>query len=730
MIRLGTTPLRPALALLLCAAATLASGRAAATDYTFSWSNPKPQGNGLWGVAFENASVGYAVGKLGAVLRTTDGGVTWVDRTRVAQFSADLNDVAILSPGVLLAAGGGPGLYRSTDGGDTWAPVAHPAPATLHNIHRLDATTLTAVGDNGAVLRSIDNGTTWAALPSPGSFAFRDQYWSSPLDGYVCGIGAVRHTTNGGQTWTPLPGVNEAGVPEFHDVFFSDASNGWVLEHFNTYRTINGGASWFVKNGSFPAPIYLHEGVWIDANTRYVITNLEGADIWKTHDDGITWTLLYEHSNTMGHTDLDRLPDGTLVSVSSDGDLLRSADAGATWQNFTLNPGLGERYTVNRMAFLPGGRGFAGGYSGLWLRSDNAGGSWAFVSKPPGLEDTFEIEFLSDTFGFAGGAMAPSSPARICRTIDGGATWTTHTLAPEFGWVQGITIVDAQTQFAVTYGGDGINKVFRSTDGGASWASRGGGLPLERVECVQFVDANTGFAGGKASPFAARVIQTTDAGATWTPLGGAGLLGGRIQEMHWSSAMIGVAAGDGGIFRTTDGGANWTRTLAVHMDDLDFRNALTGFACNYTAAVWQTSDGGLTWSQVVLPWTGGATSVEARPDGFIVCGVGSVILAAHDGAVVGAPEPEPSSSLPGRNRVAVSPNPTLGAVQLRFESAVSGVCDVTVYDAAGRRVASFRRLVGRGPVTLAWQAPGAGFHFVALRDPAGVLHTGRILVLQ
>jgi photosystem II stability/assembly factor-like uncharacterized protein len=245
--------LRSILALLLCAAATLASGRAATTDYAFSWSNPKPQGNGLFGVAFENASVGYAVGKLGAVLRTTDGGATWLDRTNVAQFSADLNDVAVLSPGVLLAAGASPGLYRSTDAGETWATVANPAFSTLHNLHRLDPATLTAVGDNGVVLRSIDNGATWTALPSPGSFAFRDQYWSSPVDGYVCGVWAVRHTTNGGQSWTPLPGVTETGTEEFHDIFFTDASNGWVLEFFNTYRTTNGEASCFVKNGSFPA---------------------------------------------------------------------------------------------------------------------------------------------------------------------------------------------------------------------------------------------------------------------------------------------------------------------------------------------------------------------------------------------------------------------------------------------------------------------------------------------
>jgi photosystem II stability/assembly factor-like uncharacterized protein len=582
------------------------------------------------------------------------------------------------------------------------------------------------VGQSGAVLRSIDNGATWTVLPSPGDNSLRDQFWSSPLEGYVCGIGAVRRTTDGGQSWSPLPGINEAVHHEFHDVFFLDASNGWVLEFFNTFRTTDGGASWFRKNGPFPAPIYLREGLWIDENTRFVITHLEGADIWKTVDDGITWTLLYEHRNTEGHTDIERLPDGTLVAVSSDGDLLRSGDAGVTWQNFTRNPGVGERSTLNRMALLPGGLAFAGGYEGLWLRSEDAGNSWDFAPSPPGLDITFEIELLGE-LGFAGGVMSPSSPARICRTTDGGTTWTAHTLAAEFGWVQGISVVDAQTQFAVTYGGDGINKAYRSTDGGASWDVRGAGLPLQRVECAQFLDGNLGYAGGGVSAFQARVIKTTDAGATWTPLAGTGLIGGRIQEMHWFDAANGVAAGDGGVFRTTNGGASWTRRLAVYIDDLDFRDGLTGFACNFGSTVWQTADAGVTWTAVGLPWTGGATSVEARPGGFLVCGQASVILAARESGVIGVPEPPGVSARPG---ITFAPNPTRGALQMTFPSGRAGVCEATVYDAAGRRVSSFRRAVAQGPVTLAWHARATGIHFVSVRDPAGVVHTGRFLVLR
>ena len=43
----------------------------------FEWQNPLPQGNGLRSVSFTDANTGTAVGYLGTILRTTDGGETW-----------------------------------------------------------------------------------------------------------------------------------------------------------------------------------------------------------------------------------------------------------------------------------------------------------------------------------------------------------------------------------------------------------------------------------------------------------------------------------------------------------------------------------------------------------------------------------------------------------------------------------------------------------------------------
>ena len=88
-------------ALLLLAGASHCS----ASDYTFSWSHPHPQGNALHGAAFADATTGYAVGDRGAVVRTTDGGQSWSLATVFPDFATDLEDLVILDDGDLLAVG-------------------------------------------------------------------------------------------------------------------------------------------------------------------------------------------------------------------------------------------------------------------------------------------------------------------------------------------------------------------------------------------------------------------------------------------------------------------------------------------------------------------------------------------------------------------------------------------------------------------------------------------------
>jgi len=344
--------------ILLCVLAN--PGRA--EEYAFHWANPLPQGNALYSLAFEDGEIGLAVGDRGAVLRTTDRGQTWIDWSDFEVFSADLRSVIAVAPEEYLAVGENPGIFRSVDGGLTWSSVPNPSVEDLLDIEQIGPTSFSAIGEWGDVLRSDDGGVTWLPMTSPLDMPQEGQFWWDDQHGYLAGWFTAMETTDGGVTWTDLPDVGDLGAQLMMDIHFLDQQDGWILDHFNTFRTTDGGASWFEKHGPFAeSPIYQEDAVFFDASHRVIITFLEGAGIWETLDDGESWSPRYLRNRTAGYADIDELADGSLVTCSSFGDLLRSTDQGQTWTNFTHCPGDADRSHVEAMGSSPGGLAFAGG---------------------------------------------------------------------------------------------------------------------------------------------------------------------------------------------------------------------------------------------------------------------------------------------------------------------------------------------------------------------------------
>jgi photosystem II stability/assembly factor-like uncharacterized protein len=704
-----------------------AAGAAGAAEYSFQWANPTPQGNPLRGLAFEDASTGYAVGDLGTCLRTATGAASWTDQTAFPIFTTKLNDVIVVGPGEILAVGNSPGIFRSVDGGAAWSPVDNPSTGPLINVEEIASGVLSAVGEWGQVLRSTDAGATWSLLPHAGDGDLRAQFWLSESDGFVVGDFIARRTTDGGQTWNDLPGVDDPGVPLLTDVHFIDPLNGWILEHFTTYRTTDGGANWFERHVFFAGPIYQEEGVYISTSERIVVTNLEGAGIWRTTDDGMTWDLLYERATTAGYTDILELSGGDLVVCSTDGDLLRSTDGGDTWTNFTRSPEAAARNVLEAIAVHPAGLAFAGGRDDLWLRSTDGGSTWEIPAASPEIETANAIVLRDGGLGLAGG-YEPPGQSKTHRTTDGGQTWTEHDIAGGYvGYPRGFAFPSDDVAYLVTSGGSEQNHVYRSLDGGETWQDRsngiGGDLPLI---CVFFLDTDTGFVGGGDFAGDARIWKTTDAAAGWTPLPETGLDQAAIQDMHWMDELTGVVAGYDGVFRTTDGGQTWSEVLNEIGFFLDFRDPLHGVVASYfESSVWVTSDGGDTWEAVDLPWVGRPYAVEAVEGGIYACGEGSVVLRGEESGISSV-DPDPPFQAAASLRA--FPNPTGGGISFRFDNPAAGPVIFRILDVGGREMDRMTRVLQPGAVSIPFARDLApGVYFVETSGPAS--RRGRFVVL-
>ena len=145
------------------------------------------------------------------------------------------------------------------------------------------------------------------------------------------------------------------------------------------------------------------------------------------------------------------------------------------------------------------------------------------------------------------------------------------------GRVTAVTGVPSQP--ATFYMGAAAGGVFKTTDSGATWTPiTDGKVPVGSVGSIAVADSDpniiylgTGSDGVRSNVSTGRgVYKTTDGGGTWKFIGlyNAGQIGAvRIHPTNPNIAWV-AAVGDAfkanaerGIFKTTDGGTTWTKTL-------------------------------------------------------------------------------------------------------------------------------------------------------------------------
>lgn len=124
----------------------------------------------------------------------------------------------------------------------------------------------------------------------------------------------------------------------------------------------------------------------------------------------------------------------------------------------------------------------------------------------------------------------------------------------------------------------------------------------KHLYAVSFCDANHGIAAGEAGT----IITTNDGGMSWAQISSP-------NEDLRSVCMVNpqlIFVGGNDLYRSDDGGATWTVPGIQSPKSLSFTNDLNGI-CTGITGVFQTADGGVTWSQCVQ---GGTTVYESSAD--------------------------------------------------------------------------------------------------------------------
>ena len=110
-------------------------------------------------MTFIDVTTGTSVGTSGIILRTTDGGSTWVSQN--SGTTNQLNEVVFTDANTGTAVGEGGTVLRTTDGGNEWNDQASGTTNLLFGLSFVDANTGAAVGAEGKILKTTDGGGQW-----------------------------------------------------------------------------------------------------------------------------------------------------------------------------------------------------------------------------------------------------------------------------------------------------------------------------------------------------------------------------------------------------------------------------------------------------------------------------------------------------------------------------------------------------------------------------------------
>ncbi len=465
------------------------------------------------------------------VFKSTDGGASWLPVNRTLR-EAVVRSIAIhprRSSIVYIAVEGGPrlGVFKSTDGGATWRAMNNGLPefASEYGVFAVvldpsDPDTLYTEPIGGGVYRSTDGGMSWTRTQMGGFFPIAvgpsGLLWAGPYQkSYDKGDTVIR-------TRWPLSLGSEtlALDPRNANVVYA----GYIFA--GLAKTVDGGATWQTRNQGLWASTIATLAVAPDRPSQ-IYADAVGQGFFRTWNGGTTWRMP-NHSPNLEITQLaiDTVTPSTLYGVINGYDLEKSTDRGASWVHLQVaDPNCLEILDIAVDPVEPAnvyvggtvrnGRCPEGCYA---FRSTDAGESWACMSAAGGAS-LLEIDPRDPSILYA-------FNGHLLKSVDRGIQWLQVGQGlPESLLSLAVDPSATSTLYAGTREG-----VYKSVDGGATWQQSSAGLPAGHI--------------------AALVIDPRDSSVVYA---------GLADINRDGTPTPGIARGNIGVYRSTDGGASWSR---------------------------------------------------------------------------------------------------------------------------------------------------------------------------
>ncbi len=342
------------------------------------------------------------------------------------------------------------------------------------------------------------------------------------------------------------------------------------------------------------------------SNSNHILIGAVAGGIWKSTDGGASWTPKIDDGNPLA-----------IGSMVNDGDVVY-AGTGEGWFNIDAVYG-----------------------GGIW-KSTDFGETWTLLPSTTGsnvwkfrdvrqmrIDPSGNVYAVTFAYNSKGGVGSYKTDGGLYKSTDGGNSWTkispTDFATNYFNGTDAIPISSSTILFATNANGSTLGGIYRTTDGGTTWTQITSGLPTSdygRIAMAQDPNnANTVyavFAGNSTNDGLNGIYKTTDGGLNWSVLPKPGNLittSGQsyLGSQGWYDNVISVDPHNsnniyvGGVedMKSTDGGNTWSQitfwisSTSVHADHHAIvfdPNTANVVYDGDDGGIYKTTDGGSSWT--------------------------------------------------------------------------------------------------------------------------------------
>ncbi|WP_029068569.1 cellulose binding domain-containing protein [Jonesia quinghaiensis] len=625
----------------------------------------------------------------GAILRSADKGETW-EKTMLPfrvggnmpgrgmgeRLAVDPNNNKVLYFG----AESGNGLWKSTDYGKTWGKVTSFPNAGNY------------VADASGAYTGQNQGVVWVTFDPTSAKA--GQTTQTIYVGVADKQNNVYRSTDGGATWQRVPGqptgfLAQKGVLDHKGqqlyIATSDTGGPYDGSKGDVWRLDISSGQW-TRISPIPSTssnsAFGYSGLAIDRKNPDTIMVVSQVSWWpdmyvyRSTDRGKTWSPIWELNGSQPRTkrynhDYSGAPWLDFGNTAKEPEA--NPKLGWMTQSFEIDPHNSDRFFYGTGAGIYGGTNLTNWDKGkkvdITVKAQGIEETAAQdLAAPPGNVDLYSA--LADIGGFTHKDIsqvpnkyyyknphhdtvtsidfAESKPATVVRagkSISGETTsWVGVSTDAGETWKPGATPSGVKGPGSITVSANGSSIVWapegatprRSTNSGSSWSTVSG-LPQNAQVASDRVNANTlyGFADGK-------FYHSTNGGASFTASAFTGFpTSGNVrfravpgrQGHLWLAG--GVSGSTYGMWRSTDGGKNWTKVSGVQEGDaVGFGKATSssGYPVIFTSAkiggvrgIFRSDDEGKTWKRInddqnQWYWTGASITGDPDVEGRVYIG--------------------------------------------------------------------------------------------------------------